>query len=161
MTEDVKPEPSVRPPRKSADERNAEARAGLEPLGEGERPGAVTAAAVVSAVLATANLTLLLSGWTTTGGTARPITGIVFAVLLTAAAVALWRSVYFAVVMFEAFLGVTIVFAALSIIVSSNLLGFLLPLVIIIGGGTLFWKLIRAMGRIQATAHAAHGESQS
>src|SRR5690349_17519916 len=40
----------ARPPRRSTEEKNAEARAGLEPLGPGERPPAVTVAVGVCAV---------------------------------------------------------------------------------------------------------------
>ena len=146
-------EPEATTGRKSAAERNAEARAALEPLRPGERPGPVTVAAVVSFVLATVNLGLLLSGWKSSGGTAKPITGVVFAVLLYAAAIGLWKVRYGVVLAFEAFLGVTIVFAALSMVVASNALGFLLPLAIILAGGALFWKLIRVMGRLQAGSH--------
>ncbi|MEI7890135.1 MAG: hypothetical protein WCI34_07475 [Actinomycetes bacterium] len=142
-----------RPPRKSAEERNADLRATLEPLAPGERPGAVTVAAIVSTLLATTNLGLMLANLNSSGGTARPATGIVFAVLLYAAAIGMWKGRYGAVLGFEAFLGITLVFSALSIIVASNLLGFLLPFVILTFGGTLFWKLIRAMGRIQAQTH--------
>ena len=44
-----------KPPSRS-EIRNAEARAELEPLAEGERPGAVTAAALVTAVLLVMNI---------------------------------------------------------------------------------------------------------
>ena len=113
----------------------------------------MTVAAIVSALLATTNLGLQLLDLNTPGSTARPVTGIVFAVLLYAAAIGMWNGRYGAVLGFEAFLGITLVFSALSIIVASNWLGFLLPFVILSFGGTLFWKLIRAMGRIQAQTH--------
>ena len=49
------PQP-VRSPRPTSEERNAAVRAELEPLAEGERPTAVTVAAIVAFLLAAANL---------------------------------------------------------------------------------------------------------
>ena len=138
-------------PRKSADERNAEARAQLQPLAPGERPRPGLAGTVVAFLLPTANLILMATGWDSPGGTARPVTGIVFALLFYALAFGMWQLRYGAVLAFEAFLGVTLVFSFLSLIVASNLLGAALSISVLGLGSWLFWKLIRVMGRIQAT----------
>jgi hypothetical protein len=61
----------------------------------------------------------------------------------------MWKAKYWAVLGFQALLGITLVLCSLSLIRASNLLGFLIPTVIIVFGGWLFWKLIRAMARIQ------------
>lgn len=135
--------------RLSAEEKNAAARSALEPLGPDERPGAVTVAAVIAVVLAIANLILLALGTKVRGGSATPVGGVLFAFLMLCAAAGMWRSRYWAVLGFQALLGITLVISALSLVRASNLLGFLLPIVILAGGGTLFWKLIRAMARIQ------------
>ena len=48
-------------------ERTEAVRASLEPLAPGERPRAVTVAAVVAALIAVANLALFLAGWEVRG----------------------------------------------------------------------------------------------
>ena len=53
-------------------ERDEAARAELEPLAPGERPRAVTIAAVLAALLGIANLALLAAGWEVEGERARP-----------------------------------------------------------------------------------------
>jgi anti-sigma-K factor RskA len=55
-----------KPPSRS-EQRNAEARAKLEPLAPGERPGAVTVAAVVALVLGVGNLIAYAAGLTIEG----------------------------------------------------------------------------------------------
>ena len=56
---------------------------------------------------------------------------------------------YWAVLGFEVLLGVLLVFAALSLMLASNVRGALLALAVIVLAGPLFWFLIRAMARIQ------------
>lgn len=136
-------------PRRSAEQKREEVRAGLEPLAEGERPAAVTVAAIVAALLAAANLGLQLSGFEAKGGRATPVGGVLFAVLMLAAAVGMWRSKYWAVLGFQAILGLTLVICLLSLIRAATWQGFVIPIAIIVLGGWLFWKLIRAMARIQ------------
>lgn len=148
--------------RLSAKEKNEAVIASLEPLAEGERPGAVTAAAVISVLLAAGNLVLLAIGTKVRGGTATPLGGVLFAFLMLVGAAGMWKARYWAVLGFQALLGITLVISALSLVRASNLLGFLLPLVILAAGGTLFWKLIRAMARIQLPPRPgeARGEPQ-
>ena len=139
-----------RPPRKSSEQRNVEVREELEPLQPGERPGAVTVAAIVAALLALSNIVLLAAGFELsdeTGG--GPGGAILFAVVLFAAAGGMWQSKYWAVLGFQALLGATILFAFLGMLVAANVLGAVIPLVVMVLSGTLFWKLIRAMARIQ------------
>lgn len=133
--------------------RDAEARAGLEPLVAGERPPAVTVAAIVALALAVANLALLAGGYRIKGGGSQTPGLVVFEVLLLAAAAGLWKARYWAVLGFEALLGLTIVYASLSLVVASNLAAVGLCLGIAIPAGVLFYKLIRAMARIQMREH--------
>jgi hypothetical protein len=49
----------AKPPRKTAEEKNAAVRAQIEPLAPGERPRVLKVAAVYCALLPTANLTAL------------------------------------------------------------------------------------------------------
>ena len=130
-------------------QRNETARAQLEPLAPGERPRAVTVAAVIAGVMAVANLALYLAGWDVRGqdpnlGGALAVCGV-----LGLAAIGMWRTQYWAVIGFEVLLGVLVVFAALSLMLASNVQGALLSLAVIALAGPLFWFLIRAMARIQ------------
>ena len=79
----------------------------------------------------------------------KPGGALVLCGVLAVAAVGMWRMRYWAVLGFEVLLGVLIVFAALSLLVASNLRGALLALAVIALAAPLFWKLIRAMARIQ------------
>ena len=135
--------------RKRGAERDEEARAALQPLSEGERPKAVTVAAILAALLGTANLVAAIAGVEVNGET--PGVGGVafFVVAMYALAFFMWRGNYVAVVIFEALLAITIVIAGLSLAVASNLAAVLLCLVIVLPCGYLFWKLIRAMARLQ------------
>jgi hypothetical protein len=138
---------SARPTR--SERRNAEVRARLKPLGAGERPGAVTAAAVLAIVLAIGNIVFLIVG-VKVGGKQPAAGGVfVFSALMVAAAIGMWRARYWAVLGFEALLGVSILIAALSLTVASNWQAVALCLGTIAICGPLFYKLVRAMARIQ------------
>jgi hypothetical protein len=133
-------------------ERDAAARAKLQPLAPGERPLAVTLAAILAAALGLANLILLAAGYEVDDGGQSVAGVLIFAALMAAAAIGMWQCRYWAVLGFEALLGVAIVFAALSLMVASNLVAVLLCLAIIAIASPLFWFLIRAMARIQLPA---------
>ena len=139
--------PSARPSR--SEQRNAEARARLKPLAPGERPGAVTAAAALALLLAVGNIVFLIAG-VKVGGKQPAIGGVVaFSALMVAAAAGMWRTRYWAVLGFEALLGVTILIAALSLAVASNWEAVVLCVGTIAVCGPLFYKLVRSMARIQ------------
>ena len=71
---------------------------------------------------------------------------------MVAAAIGMWQRRYWAVLGFEALLGIAIVFAAISLMVASNLTAAALCLGIIAVSAPLFWFLIRVMARIQLPA---------
>jgi hypothetical protein len=130
-------------------ERNDALRAGLEPFGPGERPFALKVSAVLAALIALGNLVALASGATVNGD--RPVAGaLVLAALMVAFAVGLWQRRYLAVLAWEALLGVTLVYATLSLMLASNLAAVLVCVGLIAVAGPLFWLLIRIMARIQA-----------
>jgi hypothetical protein len=134
--------------RRSSEQRNAEIRAQLPPLAEGERPGAVTAGAVVAAVLAV----LVIVGYASGARIADEgslASALVLAAILLVAAWGMWHARYWAVLGFEALLAFQVIIASLSLLVASNVWAALLCLVVVGLGGWLFWKLIRAMARIQ------------
>lgn len=136
-----------RSPRRSTEERNAEVRAGLEPLAEGERPRVVTVAAILAACVGLLNIALYVAGVRVNGSTLAGTVGV--GVVLLVAAVGMWRTRYWAVIGFEVLLGVSCVVAALSLLVASSVGGAVRAGLVLGICGTLFWKLIRAMARIQ------------
>jgi hypothetical protein len=125
-------------------ERDEAARASLEPLKPGERPGAVTVAAVVAVVL---GLLLILQAAFDDDAQVGGL--LVFAAVMFVAAIGMWKAQYWAVLGFEFFLGLTLVFAAVSLMFAGNVLGAVYAVVILAGAGVLFWKLVRAMARLQ------------
>jgi hypothetical protein len=129
--------------------KNAEARARLEPLAQGERPGAVTAAAAVAALLVVANAVLALAGFEIDGK--RPAIGgvVVFTLLLGVMTWGLWTARYWAVLGMQALLGITILLFALKLPFASDVQTALLSLAVLIPAATLFWFLVKAMARIQ------------
>ena len=125
-------------------EKDEAIRATLEPLAPGERPGAVTVAAVVAALL---GLLLAVQALLDDDADVRGL--LIFAVVMFVAAAGMWKAQYWAVLGFEFFLGLTLVFAGVSLMFAGNVLGVVYSLAILAGSGVLFWKLVRAMARIQ------------
>ena len=118
-----KPAAVTAKPVSRSEQRNAEARAKLKPLAPGERPPAVTAAAVVAIAVPSA--------------------------IMLVAGIGMWRAKYWAVLGFQALLGILICYLALFMVRASNLLGLVVPLAIILPSGYLFWKLVKSLARIQ------------
>ena len=75
---------------------------------------------------------------------------------MLAAAVGMWRCRYWAVLGFEALLGIALIWSSLSLLVASNVAGVVLCLAIIAISGPLFWFLIRVMARIQLPGRPPH-----
>jgi hypothetical protein len=131
-----------------AEERNAALRARLEPFGPDERPLALKVSAALAALIAVGNLVAVAAGATVDGK--RPVAGaVVIAVLMGAFAVGLWQRRYLAVLAWEALLGVTLVYAALSLMLASNLAAVIVCVGLILVAGPLFWLLVRIMARLQ------------
>jgi hypothetical protein len=140
--------PPRRRERRSSQQRTAEVRAQLRPLADGERPGAVTAGAIVAGVLAVLVVVGYASG-ARIGGEGSLAGALVLAAILLVAAWGMWNVRYWAVLGFQALLAFQVLVAALSLLVASNAWAGILCLAVIGFGGWLFWKLIRAMARIQ------------
>ncbi len=109
----------------------------------------MTAAAVIALLLALSNLVLLVANFELRGQETSPGGAVLFAGLMLAAAIGLWRSRYWAVLGFQALLALMLVTAAVSLAFVSNAVGVLICLALLGGGGFLFWRLVRAMARIQ------------
>jgi hypothetical protein len=142
--------PPGAPERLRGEAANEAVRASLDPLMPGERPGVVAFAAGVAVLIGLANLVLLAAGYDIRGNHSSNAFGtILFAALMFGAAWGMWRARYWAVLGFQCLLAVTCVVAALALLVASNVAAVILCLAVLAFCGTLFWKLIRAMARIQ------------
>jgi cation transport ATPase len=135
-----------------SEERNAKARAELKPLAEGERPAAVTAGAVVSALLAivfTVSAVLAAAGVEVGGRDPEPLPIAFFAAVLWLMAWGMFRARYWAVLGFQMVLVLTMLASALGLVQVATILQALATTALLLGSGALFYFLIRAMARIQ------------
>jgi hypothetical protein len=134
------------------EERNVEARARLEPLKRGERPAAVTAGAVVSALLAivfTVSAVLAIAGVEAGGRHIKAVPIIVFGAVLWGMTIGMWRARYWAVLGFQTVLLLVMLASAFGLVVVNSLLQAVGTTLLLLGSGTLFYFMIRAMARIQ------------
>ena len=135
------PERAEQPSR--SQRRDELAREGLTPLAPGERPPALLAAIGLAALLAYA------AGAHIAGK--HPSPGVLaFTGLMAVLAAGMWTRRYIAVLAFEALLAFAVLLFSLLLVEAANLEGVLLSVVVIAGGGWLFWKLVRVMGRLAA-----------
>ncbi len=130
--------------------KDREAREALVPLREDERPGIVTAAAVISVLL------VLLSAigyalWDVLRDDARPPVGgvAVFVVLFSVMAWGLWRARYWAVLGFQTVLVFVLVLSSLALIQATTVLEAVGDVALMAGAGFLFYRMVKAMARIQ------------
>jgi hypothetical protein len=130
-------------------QKNDEARASLEPLNEGERPKAVTIAALLAALLVVANAVVYAAGWEVQGSQPSLRGLLTYSVVLGAAAVGMWRSKYWAVLGFEMLLAITIILTAAVLLRASNWQAVVFCVAVLAVCVPLFWFLIRAMARLQ------------
>jgi hypothetical protein len=122
-----------------------EARAALQPLEPGERPLGIKLATGLALLVALGNLIGVAVG----AGSEKPVLGLAFAAVMLIAAAGMWARRYLALIAFEALLAIGIIYAALSLLFASNLLGVLLALAVIAVCSPIFWLLIRVMARLQ------------
>ena len=136
-------------------ERDEQARAALAPLAADERPPALLVAVAVAALLAVGVVAgaLTVHGLSRHGGSLPG--GLFLGGVLALLALGMYRRRYWAVLGFEALLAFQILVTSLALVVASTILAALLCLVSIVLGGWLFWKLVRVMGRIQASGARA------
>lgn len=125
------------------------ARASLAPLAPGERPRAVTVAAIAALAFAIANLAVWIAGDDFGKGGAATTQMFLLTVILLAAAGGMWRARYWAVLGFETLLALQIIVIALALTRVNAIWGAVILLALIGAAGTLFWYLVRAMARIQ------------
>ena len=129
---------------------NAAARTQLEPLAPGERPLPLLVAAGLAALAGVVNLIAFAAGAKVNGSQLSGGEIAAFTVIAFILAAGLWQRNGLAVLATMAVLAIVVVLFSLFLIEASNVLGVLVPLLFIVVGGWLFWKLIRVLGRIQA-----------
>jgi hypothetical protein len=125
------------------------AREQLEPLREGERPLAVTIAAIVAAAIAVSNVIGWIAGLEVSGESFSAGQVLPPAIVMLVAAVGMWYSRYWAVLGFQAILAILIVIVSIALTTASNVLAVVVSLAIIGAAGALFWFLVKALARIQ------------
>jgi hypothetical protein len=125
------------------------AREQLVPLREGERPLAVTIAAIVATVIALSNIAGRIAGLEINGEPV-PVSAIAIqAGLMLFCAVGMWYGRYWAVLGFQTLLALFIVIISLSLIKAESIWGVLLAGALLAAAGTLFWTLVKALARLQ------------
>ena len=140
------PDASSRPSTSRSETRDAAARAQLRPLCPGERPAAVTVAAVVALALVLANVALFLAGGEPSLADRAMRLGQTLQVVLPWE---MWRARYWAVLAMQGLLGILIVLFSLFLLVAENMSSALLALAVVVAAGALFWALVKAMARLQ------------
>ena len=130
-------------------EKDEAARAALKPLGEGERPTAVTVAGALALVLGVSNFGLYVAGYEIGGERPAVVGVLLYTGLMFAAAWGCLKARYWAVLGMEALLGLAIVIFSLLVVRAESILALVIGLAVIGSAGTLFWFLVKAMARIQ------------
>ena len=132
-----------------SERRDLAAREALAPLAPGERPMALLVATWTSGLLGTGNAVAYAAGAKIAGR--HPGVGVLaFTVLMAMLAGGMWYRRYIAVLAFEALLALIVLVFCLFLVEAANLEAVLLCVAVIGGGGWLFWKLVRVMGRLAA-----------
>jgi hypothetical protein len=134
-------------------------RAKLTPLGPGERPWALRLAVALAVIVAIADLVQVAVGSPVKfGSTHTNVPSVVlFSALMLVCAGGMWRQRYWAVLGFQALLALVIVFFVLVLITANDILRAVAAVVIIGLGGTLFFKLVRVLSRLQMPQRPGRG----
>jgi hypothetical protein len=139
----------VEPPMSRSQRRDAQVRAGLVPIGAGERPGAIVAGTIISGLIGVGQLIAFFAGLKIHGKSPAAVGTIGFCVLMIVCAAGMWRLWYGAVLGFMALLAIVATLFSLYLIEASNVLGLVIALAVVGGSGYLFFKLVRVLSRIQ------------
>ena len=74
---------------------------------------------------------------------------VAYAVIMLVAAGGMWKAQYWAVLGFEMLLALTLITLVLGLLFVKAVLGAVFLILVALPTGYLFWKLVRAMARIQ------------
>jgi hypothetical protein len=139
--------------RERAEAKNEAVRAQLVPLRPGERPGWVTTAALVALALALGNLAAYAADLKVDGQRPQIATVAFQGLLMLTLAWGMWTMRYWAVLGMEAILAILIVILAVLLLKASTVLTWVILLAVIVPASLLFWKLVKAMARMQMPEH--------
>jgi hypothetical protein len=151
------PEPSAPDPSEGlaermarrSEERNAEARAALEPLGEGERPRVVTIGAGISVLLALSPIFAYVAGAEVDGEKPNLVQVLVPVALMGTMAWGMWRARYWAVLGFMTVMLILILVCSLNLVAATSVVRALGNAAVVAIAGTLFFFMVKALARIQ------------
>lgn len=129
--------------------RNQEARESLVPLAAGERPTAVTVGAVISSLLALSSIAGYAIGLEVSGDRAPVLSVAVTVALMSVMALGLWRCRYWAVLGFQTLLLIVIIATALGLVGATDVTRAVANVLLLAGAGFFFYRMIKAMARIQ------------
>ncbi|HZJ29468.1 MAG TPA: hypothetical protein VFD37_05720 [Solirubrobacterales bacterium] len=136
-----------------AEQKNKAAREALDPLAPGQRPGAVTVGAAVAALIAAvfwgSFLVATFTDATVSGRQPEPLQLTVFAAVMTAMAVGMWQARYWAVLGFQMLLVLFLLAASIGLLAARSVAQVVATVVLVGGLGLLFYKMVKAMARIQ------------
>jgi hypothetical protein len=133
------------------------ARERLDTLEEGERPTAVTVAAIVCALLGLSNLIGWIAGIEIRGRSFSAGEVLPQVAVMLVAAFGMWRARYWAVLGFQAILAILIILMSLLLLRAENLLAVVVAVTIMAAAGTMFWFLVKSLARIQMPDRGAPG----
>jgi hypothetical protein len=133
-----------------AEVRNQAAREALVPLGPGERPAVVTVSAILAGLVAASILITWAAGVKVNGSHPSLSAALAPALITGVLAWGMWRARYWAVVCFQAVL-VFLIFAGVYalLVEATSVTGFAVTVGLLAVSGTLFWRMVKAMARIQ------------
>ena len=142
------------PPEQQAGEtrseaKNRAAREALEPLEPGERPVAVTVAAILTSRAGIAQSGRLHRGDRDPGPAGSVTAFVLYEAVAIVMSYGLWRAKYWAVLGLQTLLGITVVLGLISSLGVSSWIDALIVAAMVIPSGALFFFLVKAMARIQ------------
>jgi signal transduction histidine kinase len=139
------------PPVSRSEERNAAVRATLTPLAPGERPWPLQVAVAIAILIGIADIVQVAVGSTVTfGHTLTSVAGVfLFSVIMFVCAWGMWRQRYWALLGFQALLALLVVAFTLVLVTATDILRGVVAIAVIAAGGTLFFKLVRVLSRMQ------------
>lgn len=133
-----------------AEVRNQATREALVPLAEGERPPVVTVSAILAALVAISIVVAYAAGLKVNGKAPSLSAAAAPVLIMGVLAWGMWRARYWAVVCFQAVLVFLIFAGVYALLVEANSVGgFAITVGLLAVTGTLFWKMVKAMARIQ------------
>jgi hypothetical protein len=136
-----------------AEQRNRDAREALHPLYEGERPRVVTIGAILSAVVAlifwVSAVVAIFDDSTINGREPHPLQLALTAGVVTAMAVGMWRSRYWAVLGFQVVLAILVLLGTLGLVTATTVAQVVATVLLVLACLAFFLFMVKAMARIQ------------